>query len=126
MIIRVKAKINPSEDPEKVENAIKNIFPSIDIETTESYVKGKSKGLKPLENLRNKLGLQAIRDTARKRLQKGKSEDSLNFYLNKQAATVDKVSFSDGETPLGSIEVSIKSKKSNKLVDYLAPSKDER
>lgn len=126
MIIKVKAKINPSEDPEKVENAIKNIFPSVDLETTKGYVKGEKKGLKPLEDLRNKLGLQAIRDTARSEFKKGKSGNTLHFYLNKQAATVDKVSFSDGETPLGPIKVTIESEKINKLIDYLAPSKDKR
>ncbi|KXB05263.1 hypothetical protein AKJ49_01185 [candidate division MSBL1 archaeon SCGC-AAA382A03] len=126
MEIKVKTKIHPSEDVEKVIESVENIFPSIDFNIDDDFLKGKSEELKSLENFRNKLGLQAIRDSARRELKKGSSRNKIRFSLNKQAAMVDKISFSHGETPLGPIRVSIESEDPEELINYLAPSKKEK
>ncbi|KXB06071.1 hypothetical protein AKJ53_01395 [candidate division MSBL1 archaeon SCGC-AAA382F02] len=126
MKIEVKAKIHPSEDPDKVTESVKNIFPEIDLSVKENQVKGKSTNKNSLEKLKNKIGLQAIRDTARKELEKNRENQSIQFSLNKQVATVDKVNFSTGETPLGSIEVRIEAKDIEELIDYLVSKKEER
>lgn len=70
MKIEVNAKIHPSEDPDKVTEAVENIFPEINLSVEENQVKGKSTNKNSLEKLKNKIGLQAIRDTARKELEK--------------------------------------------------------
>lgn len=126
MKVEVKAEVYPSEDPEKVIEAIRNVFPSIEINFKGNCLVGKSKNLESLKNLKNKLGLQAIRDTARRKLRKGKKGNSIRFSLNKQTATVGKVNFSDDETPLGPIEVKIEAKNADELIDYLAPSREQR
>ena len=126
MKVEVEARIYPSEDSEKVEEAVSNIFPTLDLEVKDQMVKGSSKDPKSLEPLRNKLGLQAIRDSARREIKKGLVENSVRFSLNKQAATVDKISFSTGDTPLGTIDVTIEAKNINQVVDFVAPSKDKR
>lgn len=126
MKIEVNAKIHPSEDPDKVTEAVENIFPEINLSVEENQVKGKSTNKNSLEKLKNKIGLQAIRDTARKELEKNREKKSIRFSLNKQVATVDKVNFSTGETPLGSIEVRIEARDIEGLIDYLAPKKEER
>jgi predicted RNA binding protein with dsRBD fold (UPF0201 family) len=41
--------------------------------------------------------------------------------LNKQVATVSKVSFTDDESPLGPIIVTIEALDIERLIDYLAP-----
>ncbi|KXA94972.1 hypothetical protein AKJ65_02910 [candidate division MSBL1 archaeon SCGC-AAA259E19] len=124
--IEVKAEIHPSEDPEKVVEAVKNIFPDMDLKITDNEVKGRTRNIKSLENFKNKLGLQAIRDSTRSLMKRRKENNKIHLLLNKQPATVDKISFSDGETPLGPIEVTIKSEKISELIDYLAPSKKQR
>lgn len=121
MKINVRAKIHPTEDPIKLEEALKNIFPEIDISKVDDYLKGKSNDPKSLEHLKNKLGLQAIRSSARKVLYSGVKGDYINFKINRQAATVNKVSFTGEETPLGPIEIKIKSKNTDLVIDYLAP-----
>lgn len=126
MKVKVKAKIYPSEDSEKVVEAVNNLFPSIDFEILGDFVKGESDELESLEDFRNRLGLHAIRDSARRELKKGKKEDSVHFYLNKQSATVDRVNFSNGDTPLGPIEVVVETKNPDDFIDYLAPGKKER
>lgn len=123
--ITIKTSIKPSENQEKIEQAVKNLFPEIEIEKND-YLIGKGSGLDCLENLKNKLGLQSIRDSARRELKKGKKGEEIKFLLNKQAATVDKINFTNGEAPLGPIEVSIKSNDPESLIDYLAPSQKER
>ena len=126
MKIKVEAEIKPSEDPTKVERAIKNIFPEIDFKNDGDFLKGESNKLEALENLKNKLGLQAIRDSARRKLKSGKRNDKILFQLNKQAATVSKINFYEAETPLGPIKVSIESEKTEDIIDYLAPKKENR
>lgn len=121
MRLLVKTEINPSEDPEKVVESVENIFPQVDLEISKDRVKGESEDLESLDNLKNLLGLQAIRNSARRELKKGKSSESIRFSLNKQAATVKKVSFSKGDTPLGAIDVKIEYDRPDDLIDYLAP-----
>lgn len=126
MRVEVRAELQPSEDPDKVAEAVNNIFPSLELEITEDFIIGETTDLESLENFKNKLGLQAIRDSARSEMMKGKEGNSVHFLLNKQAATVDKISFSDGNTPLGTIKVSIEAEEIDDLIDYLAPGKRER
>lgn len=121
MKIKIKAKINPSEDPEKVHEAVKALFPKLDLQVSDDLLTGKSSDRESLENLKNKIGLQAIRSSARRELKKSIEEDTIHFFLNRQAAKVHKVSFSGQETPLGPIEVWIESDDIGKIIDYLAP-----
>lgn len=126
MRVEVLAKIHPSEDPKKVREAVNNIFPELTLEVSEDWVRGESTSRRSLEKFKDKLGLQAIRDSARREFRKGLNEDSLHFSLNKQAATVDRISFSDGSTPLGPIRVTIEAEGIEDLVDYLAPPRKDR
>lgn len=126
MRIKIKARLHPSEDPDKVAEAINNLFPLVDLKVTDKFLTGESTDLASLRDFKNKLGLQAIRDTARGMLKKGRKENLVRFSLNKQAATVGKISFSDDDTPLGPIEVSIEAEEVGELIDHIAPGKEER
>lgn len=126
MKIEVRSKIHPSENPKKVLEAVSNLFPEIEPEIKEDYVVGESTKLESLEKFKNRLGLQSIRDSARREMKKGKNEDSIEVSLNKQAAMVDKISFSGEDTPLGPIKLSVKTGKIDELINNLAPSKEQR
>lgn len=126
MRIKVEAKIHPSEDPEKVREAVETLFPELEIKISDDYLIGKSKDFEALKTFKNKLGLQAIRDSARREFKKSKEGDSLRFFLNRQAATVHKISFSGQDTPLGPIEVFIESEDIDDIIDFLAPGKEKR
>jgi predicted RNA binding protein with dsRBD fold (UPF0201 family) len=54
-------------------------------------------------------------------MQRGKHGDVVRFMLNKQVATVGKVSFTDGESALGPIAVTLEAPDIDRLMDYLAP-----
>ncbi|MEM3755333.1 MAG: RNA-binding domain-containing protein [Candidatus Bathyarchaeia archaeon] len=126
--VEVEAIVNPTEEFEKVEKAVKNIFPTITLESMPMengrvLLKGKSKGIQSLSNLKEMLKQERIRNTARSIMLSSISNNSIAFSLNKQAAYVKHLSFSDPEieSSLGSIKVKIFAKDLINLLDWLSP-----
>ena len=92
-------------------------------ESGRRFMVAKAKGLESLLKLRTILRNESIRDAARRVMSKGATERSLVFYLNKQAAFVKHVSFSEpeSESPLGPIKVTINCSDARAVLDWLAP-----
>ncbi|MBN1785920.1 MAG: hypothetical protein JW825_02870 [Candidatus Methanofastidiosa archaeon] len=120
MRVTVRARINPTEDEEKVIKAIKNIFPNIELLNDDEYLVGESGALEDLSMLKVLIDAQSIRDSARKAIRNGKDGDGTRIHLNRQAAFVGKVNFSS-DSPLGPIVVKIRGDLDD-MLDYLAPS----
>jgi hypothetical protein len=123
--VHVEADINPTEDENKVKRAVENMFGNInfEVETHEhaaNLLVGKG-GREALTKLQNLLRRERIRDAARRALYEGLGEASLIFYLNKQVAYVDHVSFSKpfGESPLGPIRVEVQCSNPRELINWL-------
>ncbi|MFQ6051175.1 MAG: RNA-binding domain-containing protein [Candidatus Hydrothermarchaeota archaeon] len=125
MRVRVSAKIYPSEDIEKVKKAVKNLFPTINLEILEKEKLLVGEGDKEaINHFRYLLHKEKILDAARKVIKSAtKREGDLyhsQFDVNKQVAFVGKISFStEGESPLGPITIEITSKE--EFIDWLAP-----
>jgi predicted RNA binding protein with dsRBD fold (UPF0201 family) len=124
--VHVEADINPTEDKDKVKRAVENMFGNLDfeIETHEhgaNLLVGKGKSREALTKLQNLLRRERIRDAARRALCEGLGERSFIFYLNKQVAYVDHVSFSkpSGESPLGPIRVEVQCNNPRELINWL-------
>jgi len=91
MIIKIKTRIKPTEDREKVIRAVRNIFRDAEILIDENNIlTAEAKSLKKLKEL---IRRQAILDAARMVLEKGISGNSTRFVLNKQAAYCGVVNF---------------------------------
>lgn len=118
MIVRISAPIYPSEDPEKVRDAILRIFPTASLEVTEKGIDGTSDDL---DNFRLQIRRQKILDTARSIMLKGQSDDRTVFRMNKQVASVGKISFTEERTILGSIKVTVEDGNISELIDSIAP-----
>jgi predicted RNA binding protein with dsRBD fold (UPF0201 family) len=115
--IRLTARCNPTEDRAKVAEAITRIFPDADISGEDSLT-----GIaRSLDNFSEILLKNRIRSAARSVLRRSIRGDSLHFIINKQVATVGKVSFSEEQHPLGDIEVVIVSEDIERLIDEIAP-----
>mgnify|MGYP000853070843 FL=1 len=102
-----KARVNPTEDLEKVIKAISNMFDYDEVEIGEDYVliTGERESM---ERLKESLKNRQIRDTAETVLLRGVQGSEISFSLNKQAALVGVPNFVDGElSPLGEIRVKI-------------------
>ncbi len=121
MRVRVEAEVRPTEDPAKVEAAINKIFPTLRLDRIKNSFVGESAEVETLDRFHQLLRLQMILDSARSIMRKGRQGNMVRVMLNKQVATVGKVSFTDGESPLGPIVVTLKAPDIERLIDYLAP-----
>ncbi|MGI6008799.1 MAG: RNA-binding domain-containing protein [Methanomethylophilus sp.] len=117
--VTVTCPVYPSEDPEKVRAAVLNIFPTAQLELSDGALKGTA----DLDRFSKRIREQRILDTARSQLQKGEKRGHTVtvIHLNKQVATVGKVSFVDYRTVLGTIDVTVEDPELDALIDRVAP-----
>ena len=126
MQINISTKINFSESNEKVSKALKNIFPNLEIMIDkQNKLRGSSTNIEILFHFLKLIFDQRILDVARKCVIDGKENENSPktvFYLNKQTAFINKVSFSTfSESPLGPIKISIECEKLDFLIDQYFP-----
>ena len=116
--VRVETPVHPTENPDKVMTALRNLFPDVRIESTEGRIVGTTENL---DRLRELIRTQRIRDTARRQLLAGRRGDRTTVSLSKQAAFVGVVNFA-ASSPLGDITVEIESDDLEAAIDYVAES----
>jgi predicted RNA binding protein with dsRBD fold (UPF0201 family) len=127
MKIVVEAEIRPTEDEEKVKRAILNFFTpsSIKMEERERgrILIAEADRPEALQKLHSKLREQRILDAARSMIMRWSSEDKIVFYLHKQAAFMNYITFClpVSESPLGPIKVEIVESDVRAVIDWLAP-----
>jgi predicted RNA binding protein with dsRBD fold (UPF0201 family) len=126
--VTVETRVHPTEDEGKVERALRNIFPSGQIQKVEAsggevILRIHGHDTDSLSNLRSLIRQEAIRSAARSILFGRTREQRTLIYLNKQAAFAGRVSFCEpkGESPHGPISIEIESSAPESLIDYLAP-----
>lgn len=133
MELIVTVEVYPTESEAKVRRAVENLFPALEVMREERgevmLLKGRSSAKNSLERFYTLLRSQAILDAARRVLTAGQGERSSAFELNKQAAFMGLVNFSEAafeklarKPKLGWIEVEIKDEDIEGLIDWLAPS----
>lgn len=121
MRLRVEAEVKHTEAREKVEAAIKRIFPTLELSLVGNSFVGESTSVESLDRLHQLLRQQAVRDSARSVMLRNRRDNVVRFMLNRQVAFVGKVSFTGGESPLGPIVVMLEAPDIERLIDYLAP-----
>jgi len=118
--VEIKTQIHPTEDLEKVEEAIKNLFPDSEITVQGNEVIAYSNDL---SRFREILRRQKILDTARAELTKNVRNNSIIIHLNKQIATVSKINFTEEDAILSPLRVTFRiyGIPVERFIDYLAP-----
>jgi len=125
--IVVEAEVRPTEDEEKVKRAVLNFFTPSSIKVEERgrgrVLIAEAEGPEALQKLHSKLREQRILDAARSMIIRWSSEDRVVFYLHKQAAFMNYITFClpEGESPLGPIKVEILESNVKAVIDWLAP-----
>ena len=114
--INIVARINPTEDIERISNAVMNLFPDAKIEIESDKLRASSDNL---DYLVQRIAEQNIRDSARRYMMGQIKEPGLVFHLNKQAALMGKINFTDGASILGDIEVSISTDNPDELIESM-------
>ena len=119
--IEVFCTINPSEDLQKIETAILNIFPDIEINKNNMQITGVSKKIESLSRIFEIIHNRRITDVYRRTLNQNLSGNSTWFYLNRQAAYVDVIALcnEEDESPLGPIEITLDSQQIEQVIDWL-------
>ena len=115
--VEIFCPVNPSEDPDKVRAAIESIFPDAEMELSE----GGFRGAATLDGFSKAIRRQKILDAVRGVMLANRRGDSTRMSLNKQVATVGKVSFADRRPVLGAIEVTVTDDDIEALIDKVAP-----
>jgi len=127
ILLHIEAEVNPTEDLEKVKQAVENIFGAVKFKvksrTWGHMLIAETTGTEGLTKLYNMLSRERIRSAARKVFRRGMDEKSVVFYLNKQVAYAGHISFSQktAESPLGPINVQIRCDNPRKLINWLTP-----
>jgi predicted RNA binding protein with dsRBD fold (UPF0201 family) len=137
MDILVRCLVNPTEDPQKVEQALKNIIgpQKVTLEKhneISEFVFNESKQ-DCLGFVRQSIHEERIIDAARKRLLKNWNGTSTQIHFDKQTAYIGKLRVIDDSTappPLGTIEIVIIFEEETQFEEFLhwftPPTKDGR
>ena len=117
VVVKLRCPVFPSEDSEKVKAAVMKVFPSADLTETDKGYEGSAR----IEDFASAIRRQKILDSTRNMMLKGTKGKKITLHLNKQVATVGKVSFTDYRSILGTLEVIIETDDSEELIDKVAP-----
>lgn len=118
--VKIKTKINLTEDINKVKNSIKNIIPEkITINTTDKEILIES-DVTLLDNIHKLVKTNKLEEVTVNILNKNKTESRLLFYVNKQAAFHNKFHIIDENmSPLDDIEVLIETSNPDSIIKWI-------
>jgi len=119
--IQVFCQINPSEDPKKVKLAVNNVFPDMELETSDAQITGKTNNFSVLSVISKSIHEKNIKNTYQRILKNNNDGESTWFYLNKQAAFVDTVALCSeaNESSLGPIKVILRSNDIEQVIESI-------
>ena len=125
--IEMFCSLNLSEDPKKIENAISNLFTHSTINTEDFSVTAQSKDLNSLEKIFETIHTKQSQKIYRRNLEQNLENDTTWFYLNKQAAFVEKIVICEkaDESPLGPIKVVLTSSNIDGIIDWIISRYDD-
>ncbi len=125
--IEMFCSVNPSEDPKKITKAISNVFTHSTIKTENFSINAQSNDLKSLEKIYKTVHTKQSQKIYKRNLEKNLENDTTWFYLNKQAAFVEKIAICEkaDESPLGPIKVILTSSNIDEIIDWIASRDNE-
>ncbi len=120
--IEAYAAVHPSEDPQRVQQAVANVLSGMDFKYEDGSIKASSQNLHCLSKIYDIARSRNAR-TYRRQMRYNLQSDTTWFYLNKQAAFVNVIALCEEaeESPLGPIKIILHSKNTERIMDWLAP-----
>ncbi len=117
--VQIIAPVHPTEDAEKVTQAVRQIFPDAEVHDEGDQVRATTRSL---DTLIRKASEERVLDAARGTLWRGrKGAHRTVFEVNKQAAFVGRVNFNEVTHPLGDLQVAVEIDDLDALLDKIAP-----
>jgi len=113
--------IYPSENPQKVEQAVSNVLDGMNFKTNNDSLNATSKNLESLSKIYESIHSRKSQKNYRRQLNQNLLGDSTWFYLNKQAAFSNVIALCSEaeESPLGPIKVILNSKNIDRVIEWL-------
>jgi len=116
MKVVVETICKPTEDKDKLKNAMFNIFPDLRIDDNGNKMIGTSSSLDRFKEIIRDC---RVRDAARRILLRGREGNKTVFRINKQVAFVGKVCFAEEKHPLGDITVTIENENIDGIIEEI-------
>jgi predicted RNA binding protein with dsRBD fold (UPF0201 family) len=121
--IELRASVAPSEDPQKVLAAMRQVLGDCEynVEEDENSIRLSSGSPRCLQKLHDQLRDRHVRDAARRLMLRLLEGDLLSLMLNRQAAAAGVLALctTATESPLGPLRLEIESDSPQKLIDWL-------
>ncbi len=119
--VSIGCAIYPSEDETKIKQALGNIFPELNLEQKNHSLHASSNNLHCLEKIYQDIQNKQSQRSFSRQFRKNMYDNSLWFYLNKQAAFAGVIALCerDDESPLGPIKISIQSAQTDRIIEWL-------
>ncbi|MEM2949520.1 MAG: RNA-binding domain-containing protein [Nitrososphaeria archaeon] len=123
--VRVYAKVEPFEDPRKVELAIKNVVGNVgpkNAKIEEDYILYEFDDERSLYFIYSKIRDRQVVSAVKRLLLLNKVDSSTKLMLNRQVAYIGNIVVceEEGESPLGPIFVEIESPQIDNVIEWLA------
>jgi predicted RNA binding protein with dsRBD fold (UPF0201 family) len=121
--IELRATVSPSEDPQKVLAAMRNVLGACDYSVDEgaTSIRLRSTSSRCLQRLHDQLRDRQVRDAARRLMLASLEGNVLPLKLNRQAASAGVMALCSNavESPLGPLNLELESDAPQKLIDWL-------
>lgn len=119
--IKLKTKLNPTENQTKVENSIRNIMgEKIIIKKSKDNYLIVEDDLTSLSLINHLIIKNEMEELAKNILEKNKTDTSIKFFINKQAAYNNTFHMIDENmSPLGDIEITIKTDNPEEVIEWI-------
>lgn len=119
----LKGTVAPSEDPQIVLNAMRNVLGEAEYKAreTQRLIRVESSAPENLDRVHDQLRDRQVRGAARRRFYAGRSGNKTTVMINRQAAVAGVVALCDSEeeSPLGPIYLTVESKSLDELIRWL-------
>ena len=119
--VEVFSPIHMSEDPEKVKKAILNVFSGFNIKNQDFSVIAKTNNFQSMEKIHEVIHSTRSQRVLERQLEKHMDVNSTWFYLNKQAAFVNRIVLCEeaDESPLGPLKIILTSRNINRVIESI-------
>lgn len=119
--IEAFCEVNPSEDPQKIQQLLSNVLDNIEFKITENSITASSAQIESLSRIHESIKNHSSRRVYWRFLNDNLEGNETWFYLNKQAAFVNSVALCEhaDESPLGPIKIVIRSKNIERIIEWL-------
>ena len=118
--ITVQAYVNPSEEIEKVNFAIKNVFPDSTLILKDNKLYTSTEKLEILKKVKDQIRSKSALSVLKKILFSNQTMGTTWFLLNKQAAFSKVVALieDEDESPLGPIKITIRNQNTEEIINW--------